>query len=58
MNKYHTETIKQALDSDELLSEWEVDFISNLADKDDNYKLSEKQVECLNKITSKIALGG
>jgi len=55
MNNYHKKSILQAMDHEELLSEWEIDFIDSLAGKDDNYNLSEKQIEYLNKIGSRIA---
>ena len=57
MNSYHITIIKQALDHPGLLSEWEDEFINNIAERDDDYNLSEKQIEVLNKIEHKIALG-
>jgi len=57
INNYK-KTILEAMDNENLLNEWETDFISNLADKKDDYLLSENQIECLNKIEQKIASGG
>jgi len=57
VSDYHRSIISQALDSPELLTEWEVDFIDNVAEKDLDYVFSEKQAEILNRIEHKIALG-
>lgn len=57
MDRFQKGVIKQALDYPELLSDWENDFISNIADKDDDYELSEKQNDVINRIEHKIALG-
>jgi len=54
MNRVQIQIIKEALDSPELLSEWEHEFIDSLADKPDNYELSEKQNSILNRIGSKM----
>jgi hypothetical protein len=53
-NRIQIKFIKDALDSPEKLNEWEVDFIDSLADKDDNYELTEKQNTILNRISQKI----
>ena len=46
--------IKDALDNQNNLNEWECDFINSLAEKDDDYVLSEKQNSVLNRISQKI----
>lgn len=53
-NRIQRKFILDALDQPERLNEWENDFISNLADKDDDYELSEKQNEILNRISQKL----
>lgn len=52
-NKFQIKLIKDALDNPEQLTEWEYDFINSLAEKDDDYKLSEKQNTILNRIGEK-----
>ena len=54
MNRVQKGFIKDAMDMDHTLSEWEFNFINDLAEKDDNYELSEKQNEVLNRIQRKI----
>ena len=54
MNRVQRKFIKDALDSHEKLSDWENQFISDLADKPDDYELSEKQNKVLNRISQKI----
>lgn len=46
--------IKDALDQPEKLSDWEYDFINDLADKDDDYELTEKQNKVLNRISQRL----
>lgn len=53
MNGFQKSIIVQALDYPEPLSEWEYDFINSLADKDDDYELSSRQNEVLNRISQK-----
>lgn len=54
MNKIQTKFIVDALDNDDMLTEWEYDFIHDLAEKTEDYKLSENQNEILNRISQKI----
>lgn len=54
MNRVQKQIIKDALDSPEELSDWEYDFINNIADNDDDYELSEKQNHIVNRIGSKL----
>ena len=54
MNRVQVRFIKDALDQPEKLSDWEQQFISDLADKDDDYELSEKQNAVLNRIQRKL----
>lgn len=54
MNRIQIKIIKDALDQPEALTEWEYDFVNNLADKDDDYRISEKQNKILNKIGCKL----
>lgn len=54
MNRVQIAFIKEALDQPESLSEWEYEFVSSLADRGDDYELSEKQNEILNRIHRKI----
>jgi len=54
MNRVQIKIIKDAMDSEHKLSEWESRFINDLADKEDDYTLSEKQNETLNRISQKI----
>ena len=43
-----------ALDHPELLTEWESNLINDLAEKDDTYQFSERQIESLVQIGKKI----
>ena len=54
MNRVQIKFIKDAMDCPEKLSDWENQFISDLAEKPDNYELSEKQNKVLNRISQKI----
>lgn len=54
MNKVQSKFIMDALDQPEKLSDWENDFIMSLAHKDENYELSQKQNEILNRISQKL----
>jgi hypothetical protein len=54
MNRVQIKFIKDALDQPENLTDWENKFISDLADKGDEYELSEKQNDILNKIQRKL----
>ncbi len=52
MNEIQTKFVKDAMDNEELLTEWEHGFIESLADYD--VELSEKQNEILNRISQKV----
>jgi len=54
MNRVQKRFIKDALDQPEKLAEWENTFISDLAEKDDDYELTERQNSVLNKIQGKL----
>lgn len=54
MNKVQIKFVKDALDQLEQLSEWEIEFISDIADRGDDYELSEKQNKILNRIQGKL----
>lgn len=54
MNRVQIQFIKEALDNEDDLSSWEWDFINSLADRGDDYELSSKQNEILNRIQRKI----
>lgn len=54
MNGYQRKRILEALDNEAKLSEWEWDFINSLADRPDDYELSHKQNEILNRISQKM----
>ena len=58
MNKLYKRMILDGLENEEMLTEWEVEFINNLAEKPDDYEFSEKQKEVLKRIEHKIASGG
>lgn len=53
MNGFQKKVIIRALDDPEHLSDWEYDFISDLADKDDDYELSDKQNKIINSISQR-----
>lgn len=57
MNRVQIKFIKDAMESDYLLSEWEFNFINDLAGKDEDYELSEKQNSILNRISNKVNRG-
>lgn len=54
MNGFQKKMIKDALDYEEHLSEWEVEFINDIANKDDSYILSKSQNHIVNRISEKI----
>lgn len=54
MNRVQIRFIKDALDQPEKLSDWENQFISDLAEKPESYELSEKQNAVLNRIQRKL----
>ena len=57
MDRVQISIIKGAIDNEHLLSEWEIDFVNDIADKDDDYELSEKQNAIVNRIGNKVATG-
>jgi hypothetical protein len=48
------EVIKKALDEEEILTEFESQFINSLAEKPEDYRLSVRQIEILSKIDRKV----
>jgi len=54
MNRVQIKFIEDALDQDHKLTAWECDFISDISDRGDDYELSEKQNEILNRIQRKL----
>jgi hypothetical protein len=56
-NKVQIKFIKDALDAEHMLSEWESQFINDLAELDDDAELSEKQNKVLNRIIGKVNRG-
>lgn len=54
MNKVQIKFIQEALDNDDVLTEWEGRFINDMADKPETFELSEKQNEILNRIQKKL----
>lgn len=54
MNRIQTKFVSDAMDYEERLTEWELQFINDLADKPENYELSDKQNSVLNRISQKI----
>lgn len=54
MNRVQIRFIKDALDQPEKLSAWENQFINDLAEKPEEYELSEKQNAALNRIQRKL----
>jgi hypothetical protein len=54
MNRVQIRFIKDALDQPEKLSDWENQFISDIAEKPESYELTEKQNAILNRIQSKL----
>ena len=54
MDEDHKNIILEALDSEDVLSDWEWDFVNSLADRNDGGPLSELQIEKLNVIGDKL----
>ena len=57
MNRVQQQFVKDAIEYSHMLTEWEIDFINSLAEKegkDPNYELSPKQNAVLNRISQKI----
>ncbi len=55
MNKVQIQIIKDAMDNPELLTEWENDFIDDIAEYENDQVLTEKQNSIVNRIGSKVA---
>lgn len=55
VNRVQKQIIKEALDRDDLLDEWEAGFISDMAEKSDDYPVSPGQNTILNRIGNRIA---
>jgi len=54
MNSQQIKIVKEAIEYSEDLSEWEIEFIDNLAEKGDGYDLTIQQEFRLNEIGEKI----
>lgn len=54
MNRIQKRFILDALDQPENLTDWENGFINDMADKPDDYEISDKQNEILNRIQRKL----
>lgn len=60
MNRFQIKVITDALEQPEKLTEWEYDFVSDLAEKETDdmgksYELSEKQNAIINRIGQKLS---
>jgi len=53
MNRIQKKFINDAIDDPEPLSEWEHEFVNSLADRDNDYVLTDKQNTILNRISQK-----
>lgn len=54
MNRVQIKFIKDALDQEHKLTPWESDYVNDLAEKQDDYELSDKQNSILNRIQGKL----
>lgn len=54
MSPEHIKIIKDAIDQPENLSEWEYEFINELADKESFEELTDKQIRTLERIEAKL----
>ena len=54
MNKVQIQIIKEAMEQCDKLTDWEVAFIDGIADRREDYELSEKQNAVLNSIGNKM----
>lgn len=54
MNRVQIKFVKDALDQDYKLTDWENQFINDLAEKPEGYELTEKQNAILNRIQKKL----
>lgn len=57
MTGFQKKIILRAMDNERYLTEWECEFIDNLSKKDDEYKITPKQNEVLNRILNKLDFG-
>ncbi|HXU78607.1 MAG TPA: hypothetical protein VN794_18670 [Methylomirabilota bacterium] len=53
MNKFQRKIIVDALEDPAPLTDWEFDFVNDLAGKADEYTLTEKQNKIVNRIGEK-----
>lgn len=53
MNGFQKKIVLKALDNDDLLTEWELEFVNSLAEREEK-DLSDKQNEILNRISGKL----
>lgn len=54
MNRIQLKFIEDAEEREDLLTDWERQFIDDLSNKDDDYVLSPRQNEILNRISNKL----
>lgn len=54
MNGFQKKIVLKALDNEDLLTDWEFDFVNSLAKGRAEQELSEKQNEILNRISQKL----
>lgn len=54
MNGFQKKLILAALDAEDVLTEWEWDFINSIAELDDEECLTTKQNSVLNRISEKV----
>jgi hypothetical protein len=54
VNRIQKKFVCDALEYEHVLSEWESQFVNDLAEKKDEYELSEKQNSILNRISQKV----
>lgn len=55
MNRVQTKIVLEALENPSLLSDWEWDFVNDMANKPDDFTPSEKQNKIINRIGSRLA---
>ncbi|WP_299077717.1 hypothetical protein [uncultured Paraglaciecola sp.] len=53
MNNFQKKIITDAIEDPQPLSDWELDFINDMAEKPQGYEASKKQNEILNRISQK-----
>lgn len=53
MNGFQKKIVLKALDNEDLLTEWELEFVNSLAEREER-DLSGKQNEILNRISGKL----